>query len=112
MRHKGKIGQDIDHPAVFPVALPQHVFDAYTETGEIIFEPFCGSGTSLLAAQKTNRRMRAVEIAPVYVDVAIKRFQQNHPDIPVTLLGSGNTFEIVGTERQLRPRTGVTNEIV
>jgi DNA modification methylase len=56
--------------------------------------------------------MRAVEIAPEYVDVAIKRFQQNHPDIPVTLLGSGNTFEIVGTERQLRPRTGVTNEIV
>ena len=111
MRHKGKIGRDIDHPAVFPVALPQHIFDAYTETSEIIFEPFCGSGTGLLAAQKTNRQMRAVEIAPEYVDVAIKRFQQNHPDLPVTLIGSGDTFEQVSFKRQLRPSTGVINEI-
>jgi DNA modification methylase len=94
------------------VALPQHIFDAYTETSEIIFEPFCGSGTGLLAAQKTNRQMRAVEIAPEYVDVAIKRFQQNHPDLPVTLIGSGDTFEQVSFKRQLRPSTGVINEIV
>lgn len=56
--------------------------------------------------------MRAVEIAPEYVDVAIKRFQQNHPDLPVTLIGSGDTFEQVSFKRQLRPSTGVMNEIV
>ncbi|MCW2313379.1 site-specific DNA-methyltransferase [Rhodoferax antarcticus] len=104
MRHKGKIGQGIDHPAVFPVALPQHIFEAYTFEGEIIFEPFCGSGTGLLAAQKTNRQMRAVEIAPEYVDVAIKRFQQNHPDLPVTLMGSGDTFETVAALRLAHAR--------
>ena len=104
MRHKGKIGQGIDHPAVFPVALPQHIFEAYTFEGEIVFEPFCGSGTGLLAAQKTNRQMRAVEIAPEYVDVAIKHFQQNHPDLPVTLMESGDTFETVAALRQAQTR--------
>jgi DNA modification methylase len=87
MRHKGKIGQDIDHPAVFPVALPEFVIEAYTDAGDIVFEPFGGSGTTMLAAQRTGRVCRSVEIAPEYVDVAIKRFQQNHPGVPVTLAG-------------------------
>ena len=99
MRHKGKIGQDIDHPAVFPVALPEFILDAYSDSGEIVFEPFGGSGTMMLAAERTGRRCRAVEIAPEYVDVAVKRFQQNFPGAPVTLLSSGQTFEAVAAER-------------
>lgn len=99
MRHKGKIGQDIDHPAVFPVALPQFVLESYTDEGEIVFEPFCGSGTTLLAAQRSGRVARATEIAPEYVDVVVKRFQQNFPDVPVTLASTGQTFNAVATER-------------
>ena len=103
MRHKGKIGQDIDHPAVFPVALPEFILDAYSDSGDIVFEPFGGSGTTMLAAERNGRRCRAVEIAPEYVDVAVKRFQQNFPDVPVTLLGdgenAGQTFEAVVAER-------------
>ena len=103
MRHKGKIGRDIDHPAVFPVALPEFILDAYSDSGDIVFEPFGGSGTMMLAAERTGRRCRAVEIAPEYVDVAVKRFQQNFPDVPVTLLGdgenTGQTFAAVATER-------------
>jgi DNA modification methylase len=99
MRHKGKIGQDIDHPAVFPVALPEHILLAYSDPGDIVFEPFGGSGTTILAAQKTNRVARAIELAPSYTDVAVKRFQQNHPDIPVTLLATGKTFAEVESER-------------
>jgi DNA modification methylase len=99
MRHKGKIGQDIDHPAVFPVALPQHVLETYTDAGDIVFEPFCGSGTTLLAAQRIGRAVRATEIAPEYVDVTVKRFQQNFPEVPVTLVATGQTFDVVATER-------------
>lgn len=99
MRHKGKIGQDIDHPAVFPVALPEFVLESYTDEGEIVFEPFCGSGTTLLAAQRSGRVARATEIAPEYVDVVVKRFQQNFPDVPVTLASTGQTFNAVATER-------------
>ena len=99
MRHKGKIGQDIDHPAVFPVALPEHILLAYSNAGDIVFEPFGGSGTTILAAQKTGRIARAIELAPQYTDVAVKRFAQNHPDIPVTLLATGQTFAEVAAER-------------
>jgi DNA modification methylase len=99
MRHKGKIGQGIDHPAVFPVALPQFVIEAYTDPGDLVFEPFGGSGTTMLAAQRTGRICRSIEIAPEYVDVAVRRFQQNHPEVPVTLLATGQTFEQVATER-------------
>ncbi len=103
MRHKGKIGQDIDHPAVFPVALPEFVIESYTDRGEIVFEPFGGSGTTLLAAQRTGRSCRAVEIAPEYVDVAVKRFQQNFPAIAITLGGNGKdagqSFAALATKR-------------
>ncbi|MBS0595794.1 MAG: ParB N-terminal domain-containing protein [Proteobacteria bacterium] len=99
MRHKGKIGQGIDHPAVFPVALPQFVIEAYSDEGDLVFEPFGGSGTTMLAAQRAGRICRTVEIAPEYVDVAVRRFQQNHPDVPVTLLATGQSFDEVAAER-------------
>ncbi|MEF8729488.1 MAG: DNA modification methylase [Accumulibacter sp.] len=98
-RQRGSIGEGIDHPAVFPVALPEFLLEAFTDPGEIVFEPFGGSGTTLLAAQRTGRIARAVEIAPEYVDVAIKRFQQNFPDVPVTLLATGQTFAEIAAER-------------
>jgi DNA modification methylase len=99
MRHKGKIGQDIDHPAVFPVALPEHVMQAFSDPGDVVFEPFNGSGTSLLAAERTGRRCRAVEIAPEYVDVALSRFRQRHPDVAVTLSTTGQSFDEIAADR-------------
>jgi DNA modification methylase len=99
MRHKGKIGQDIDHPAVFPVALPEHVMQAFSDPGDVVFEPFNGSGTSILAAERTGRRCRAVEIAPEYVDVALSRFRQRHPDVAVTLSTTGQSFDEIAADR-------------
>jgi hypothetical protein len=63
-----------------------------------IFDPFGGSGTTILAAQRTGRIARSVEIAPEYVDVAIQRCQQNCPDVPVTLVATGQTFAEVADE--------------
>lgn len=100
MRHKGKIGKDIDHPAVFPVTLPLQMIEAYTQEGEVVFEPFSGSGTTLMAAQRTGRLGRAVEIAPQYVDVALLRFAQNFPGVPVTLASTGETFAQVAQRRR------------
>ena len=108
MRHNGKIGQDIDHPAVFPVALPEFLIAAYTDAGDIVFEPFSGSGTTMLAAERTGRICRTVEIAPEYVDVAVKRFQQNYPGVHVTLLATGQSFDEVANERL--SSTGSGNE--
>ena len=99
-RQRGSIGEGIDHPAVFPVALPQFVIEAYTDPGEIVLDPFGGSGTTMLAAQRSGRIARSIEIAPEYVDVTIERFQQNFPDVPVTLLATGQTFDEVAAERR------------
>ncbi|MQM29306.1 MAG: DNA modification methylase [Candidatus Accumulibacter phosphatis] len=98
-RQRGSIGEGIDHPAVFPIALPQFVIEAYTDSGDVIFDPFGGSGTTMLAAQRTGRIARSIEIAPEYVDVAIKRFQQNFPGVPVTLVATSQTFAEVADER-------------
>ena len=106
MRHKGKIGQDIDHPAVFPVALPEFVIEAFTEQADIVFEPFGGSGSTMLAAERTGRICRAVEIAPEYVDVAIRRFLQNHPQAEVTLVATGQSFAEVTKQRLFAGETG------
>jgi DNA modification methylase len=46
-----------------------------TARGEIVIDPFLGSGSTLVAAEKTGRRCRGVEIDPLYVDVIIRRYQ-------------------------------------
>ena len=92
---------------MFPVALPEFVIDAYTDLGDIVFEPFGGSGTTMLAAERTGRICRSVEIAPQYVDVAVRRFQQNYPGVLVTLLATGQSFEQVAAERAATSDTEV-----
>jgi hypothetical protein len=43
--------------------------------GDIVLDPFCGSGTTIIAAEKTDRRARCLEIDPLYVDAAIRRWE-------------------------------------
>ena len=105
MRHKGKLGRGIDHPAVFPVALPTFVIKAYTDASEIVYEPFGGSGSTLIACERTGRVCRAVEIAAEYVDVAIERIRQQLPGLPITLEATGQAFDAVAAERR-----GATSE--
>lgn len=98
-RQRGGIGKGIDHPAVFPVGLPENMMLTYSSPGDICYEPFSGSGTSLIAAEKTGRARRAVELAPVYVDVALERFRRLYPSIPITLDGTGEAFSDVAARR-------------
>ena len=100
MRHKGKLGRGIDHPAVFPIALPQFVIETYSNAGELVYEPFGGSGTTLIACERTGRICRAVEIAAEYVDVAIERVRQQLPGLPITLEATGQSFDVVAAERR------------
>ncbi len=56
-----------------PVALVVDAIKDVTRRGAIILDPFSGSGTTLLAAEKTGRAARVLELDPVYVDVAVRR---------------------------------------
>ena len=75
MRHKGGLGAAGSHPAVFPVALAKAVLTAYSDPGDLIYEPSCGSGTKLVAAERAGRRCFAMELDPVYCDVAVRRWE-------------------------------------
>ncbi|PWS36216.1 DNA modification methylase [Falsiroseomonas bella] len=97
-RHKGR-GIETEHPAVFPVALPEFLMRAYTDEGDVVFEPFGGSGTTILAGQRTGRRVRVIELAPSYVDLAIARWRMLHPDLPVTLADDGRDYDAVAAAR-------------
>lgn len=70
------------HPAVFPVALPVEIMRAYTDPGEVVFDPFAGSGTSILAAEKEGRTAYAMEIEPSYCAIAVDRFLAVQPSLP------------------------------
>lgn len=91
MRHKGGLGKAGKHPAVFPVALVEEAFDAYTKAGDIVFEPFCGSGTQVIAAEKLGRHCFGSELDPAYVDVAVKRWQE-FTGLDAIHEGTGKTF--------------------
>jgi DNA modification methylase len=97
-RHKGR-GIETEHPAVFPVVLPEFLMRTYTDDGEVVFEPFGGSGTTILAGQRTGRRVRAIELAPAYVDLAVARWRMLHPDLPVALADDGREYDAVAAAR-------------
>ena len=65
-----------DHPAMFPVELPWRCIKMHSDHGGIVLEPFSGSGTTIIAAEQTERRCYAMELSPVYCDVAVKRWEE------------------------------------
>jgi DNA modification methylase len=64
------------HGAAFPVGLPQFFVKAYTDEGDTVYDPFIGSGSTLLAAHKQNRIGYGMEISPAYCDIICARFQK------------------------------------
>jgi DNA modification methylase len=62
------------HPTMKPVELYRRPISYHTKVGEAIYEPFCGSGTALIAAEMSGRRCRAIELSPAFCDVAITRW--------------------------------------
>lgn len=66
---------DFDHPAIFPVDLPRAYIEAMTSETEVVYDPFLGSGTTLIACEQLDRICYGMEIDPKYVDVVIKRYE-------------------------------------
>ncbi len=64
-----------EHPCQKPLRLFEIPMEQHTEPGGVVFEPFSGSGTQLLAAEKLGRRCRAMELVPAFVDVAVRRWE-------------------------------------
>jgi DNA modification methylase len=68
--------KSVGHPAPFPVKLPHRLIQLYTYEGEIVLDPFLGSGSTAIAALQGDRRYLGYEIEPNYVRLAEKRIKQ------------------------------------
>ena len=86
------------HPTVKPVALVADALRDCSRRGEIILDPFGGSGSTLIAAEKTGRCARLIEYDPIYCDTIVRRWQ-TYSGKPATLDLSGHTFEETEIER-------------
>ena len=69
-----------------------------SSAGQAVYEPFSGSGTTIMACELTNRVCHAIELNPAYVDVAVKRWQ-DFTGSKATLEGDGRTFDEISAER-------------
>lgn len=86
------------HPTVKPVAMIADAIRDCSKRGDLILDPFAGSGTILLAAERTGRRAAAIELDPHYVDTAVRRWQQATGE-SATLAGTGESFDDVAAGR-------------
>jgi len=92
------------HPTVKPVALVAEAIKDCSKRGEIVLDPFGGSGTTLVAAEKTGRRARLVEFDPAYCDQIVRRFEKVTGK-QAKLAATGQSFEAVMEERTLSSMT-------
>jgi DNA modification methylase len=78
----GRSNVHTEHPAAFPPELPKHFALSYSNPDDIIFEPFCGSGSTVIAAERCGRRCYALELEPNYVDMALARILKETKIVP------------------------------
>lgn len=86
------------HPTVKPIALLEDALLDLTRRGEIVLDPFLGSGTTMVAADRTGRVCRGIELDPLYCDVIVQRLQEVTGK-DATLLETGEPFTAVQRRR-------------
>lgn len=86
------------HPTQKPVECMKRPIENNSSPGQAVYEPFSGSGTTIIAGEMTGRHIYAIELNPAYVDVAVKRWQ-DFTGKQATLDGSDTTFEQMAEER-------------
>jgi DNA modification methylase len=81
-----------NHSAPYPRAIPEFFIKAFSDAGDVIFDPFAGSGTTLVAAGLNERAGFGVEISPAYCDVILRRMQETLKLTPVHAM-TGESFQ-------------------
>jgi len=71
-----EITKNNHHPAVYPIYIIQELIKLLTQEGDFVLDPFCGSGTSCIAARNLNRNYLGIEINPEYVNLANNRMEE------------------------------------
>jgi DNA modification methylase len=95
------------HPTMKPVALIEQAVRNSSREGDVVLDPFGGSGSTLIACQKTGREGRLIEIDPLYVDIVVRRWQE-FTGREAVLAGDGRSFAAVAGERKQDAQAGET----
>jgi DNA modification methylase len=82
----------------------QRPIENNSSPGQAVYEPFSGSGTTIIAAERSGRSCHAIELSPKYVDVAIKRWQ-DFTGARATLDGDGRCFDEIAAARAAKAAT-------
>src|ERR1035441_976361 len=90
-----------DHPTQKPMALMSRPIQNHLKRGELVYDPFLGSGTKLAAAEHPERVCCGLELEPKYADVVVQRWQQLSGK-EATLEGDGRTFDLFAQDRLRR----------
>ena len=98
-----------EHPTMKPLALWSELVGNSTARGDLVYEPFSGSGTSIVACEALGRRCRALEKEGRYVDVAVKRWEAASGRSAV-LEGDGRSFDEVASAREKAPASAGAGE--
>lgn len=90
-----------EHPTQKPLRVFEIPMEIHTKRGDVVLEPFSGSGSQLIAAEKIGRKCRAMEIVPAFVDVALRRWEKATGKQAV-LEATGQTFAQISREREAK----------
>ena len=88
------------HPTIKPVSLITDAIRDVSQRGDIVLDPFSGSGSTIIAAERSGRRARAIELDPVFCDVAVRRWQ-SFTGKTAFLESTGESFEEIAEVRAL-----------
>jgi DNA modification methylase len=94
----GRLDDLAMHPTVKPVTLVADAMRDCSRRGDVVLDPFLGSGTTIISAERVGRIAFGLEIDPRYVDVAVRRWQA-YTRRDAVLQGSGQTFEEIAAAR-------------
>ncbi|MDZ7261489.1 MAG: site-specific DNA-methyltransferase [candidate division KSB1 bacterium] len=97
------------HPAIFPIMLPERLIKIYSHEGDLIFDPFAGSGSTLIAAKNLKRHSKGIELSDDFIKLYKDEFYPFHTHIIDFMLDIGFSLDdiIIWDRRQeynnLRP---------
>jgi DNA modification methylase len=89
------------HPTMKPVALVERAIENSSQPGDVVLDPFAGSGSTLIACENSRRRGRAMELDPRYVDVTVRRWQA-YTGASAVLEPDGRGFDEIESERRMQ----------
>jgi DNA modification methylase len=96
--HKGRMADLIAHPTTKPIMLVADAIKDCTRRNDVVLDPFMGSGTTILAAERVGRRAYGIEIDPLYVDTSVRRWIATYKS-DVILEGTNLTFDEAAANR-------------